>query len=75
MPDDDLILERMKKWTEKLTPKERRKPTLFRMDGRTFTPDQVIEEVEKDTPMGKVFKRAEELMLKRTLEKKKAAGL
>ncbi len=75
MPDDDLILERMKKWTEKLTPEERRKPTLFRMDGRTFTPDQVIEEVEKDTPMGKVFKRAEELMLKRTLEKKKEAGL
>lgn len=75
MPDDDLILERMKKWTEKLTPEERKKPTLFRMDGRTFTPEQVIEEVEKDTPMGKVFKRAEELMLKRTLEKKKAAGL
>lgn len=75
MPNDDLILERMKRWTEKLTPEERRKPTLFRMDGRTFTPDQVIEEVEKDTPMGKVFKRAEELMLKRTLEKKKAAGL
>lgn len=75
MPDDDLILERMKRWTEKLTPEQRRKPTLFRMDGRTFTPDQVIEEVEKDTPMGKVFKRAEEMMLKRTLEKKKAAGL
>lgn len=75
MPDDNLILERMKKWTEKLTPEQRRKPTLFRMDGRTFTPDQVIEEVEKDTPMGKVFKKAEELMLKRTLEKKKAAGL
>ncbi len=75
MPNEDLILERMKRWTEKLTPEERRKPTLFRMDGRTFTPEQVIEEVEKDTPMGKVFKRAEELMLKRTLEKKKAAGL
>lgn len=75
MPNDDLILERMKRWTEKLTPEQRRKPTLFCMDGKIFTPEQVLKEVEKDTPAGKVFKRAEELMLKRTLEKKKAAGL
>lgn len=75
MPNDDLILERMRKWTEKLTPQERKKPTIFCMSGKTFTPDQVIEEVKRDTPTGRVFKRAEELLLKRTLEKKKAAGL
>ncbi len=75
MSNDNLILERTKRWVEKLTPEQRRKPTIFRMDGRTFTPDQVIEEVEKDTPMGRVFRRAEELMLKRTLEKKKKVGL
>ncbi len=73
--DDDLILDRIKRWTEKLTPEQRKRPTLYRMDGRTFTPDQVIEEIEKDTPMGKVFKEAEEKLLKRTLEKKKQAGL
>ena len=72
---DDLILGRIRRWTGRLTPEERKKPSLFRMDGRTFTPDQVIEEIEKATPMGKVFREAEEKLLKRTLEKKKQAGL
>ncbi|MBA7658118.1 hypothetical protein ES703_66066 [subsurface metagenome] len=75
MPNNDLILERVKRWTETLTHEQRKKPTLFTMDGRTFTPDQVLEEIEKDTPIGKVFKRAEELMLERTLQKKMEMGL
>lgn len=66
MPDDELILERIKK---------SRKPTLFCMDGRIFTPEDQVREAEEDTPIGRTFKRAEELMLKRTLERKRAAGL
>lgn len=75
MPDEGLVVERIKESIKKLTPEERKKPSIFRMDGRTFTPDQVLEEVEKDTTMGKMFKKAEEKMLQRTLDKKKAAGL
>lgn len=73
--DDELVTERMKRWTESLTLEQRKKPTLFTMDGRTFTPDQVLEEIEKDTPMGKVFKDAEAKMLERTLRKKMEMGL
>lgn len=70
----DLVTERVKRWVESLTPEQRKRPTLFTMD-RTFTPDQVLEEIEKDTPIGKVFKEAEAKMLERTLQKKREAGL
>lgn len=75
MMDDDLLKERVDRWVKALTPEQRKKPTIFFMDGRTFTPDQVIKEIEKDTPAGKVFKKAEAKMLERTLQKKKEAGL
>lgn len=73
--NEDLVIERVKRWTEKLTPEERKKPSLFCMSGEIYTPDQVIEEIKKDSPIGKTFRKAEELLLKRTLEKKRAAGL
>ncbi len=70
----DLVTERVKRWVESLTPEQRKRPTLFTMD-ETFTPDQVLEEIEKDTRIGKVFKEAEAKMLERTLQKKREAGL
>jgi hypothetical protein len=75
MADDDLIKERIKRWTDSLTPEQRKKPTIFFMDGRTFTLEQVVKEIEEDTPAGKVFKKAEAKLLERTLQKKKEAGL
>jgi len=75
MADDDLIKERVKRWVGTLTPEQRAKPTVFSMDGRMFTPDQVLKEIEEDTPMGKVFKAAEAKLLERSLQRKKQAGL
>jgi len=70
-----LLIARTKSWVESLPPADRTKPSIMTMAGKVFTPEQVVAEMEKDTPMGKVFKAAEELMLKRTLDKKKKAGL
>jgi len=75
MADDDLIKERVKHWVGTLTPEQRAKPTIFTMSGKMFTPDQVLEEIEKDTPMGKTFKAAEAKLLEYSLQKKKQAGL
>jgi len=75
MADDDLIKERVRRWVGSLAPEQRRKPTIFFMDGRTFTPEQVVKEIEEDTPVGRTFRRAEELMLERTLQRKRQAGL
>jgi len=74
MPDD-LIKERVKRWVGTLTPEQRAKPTIMMMNGRTFTPDQVLDEIEKNTPIGKTFEAAEAKLLERTLLRKKQAGL
>lgn len=75
MADDALIKERVKRWVGTLTPEQRTKPSVFTMSGKRFTPDQMLQEIEKDTPMGKVFKAAEAKLLERTLQSKKQAGL
>jgi len=77
MTDDQskLLIERTRKWVGSLSAEARKKPTIFTMSGKTFTPDQVVAEMEKDTPMGKVFKAAEAKMLERTLQSKKKVGL
>jgi len=75
MSNDDLIKERVKRWVGTLTLEQKTKPTVFTMSGRMFTPEQVLEEIEKDTPMGKTFKAAEAKLLERSLQKKKQAGL
>lgn len=74
MADDELIIERERRWVKSLSPEQRKKPTIFCMD-RRFTPEQVLEEMEKDTAIGKVFKQAEAKMLERTLARKRMMGL
>jgi hypothetical protein len=73
--DDALIIERVKRWRDKLTPEQRTKASILTMSGKRFTPDQMLQEMENDTEMGKVFKAAEAKLLERTLQSKKAAGL
>lgn len=68
MTDDDVVKARLRKISEKL-PDVR----LMKMNGQVFTPDDVVQEVEEDTPMGRVFKKAEEKMLERVKEKEKKA--
>ena len=75
MADDALIKERVKRWVGTLPLAERTKPTVFTMNGNVFTPNQVLEEIEKDTPMGKVFKAAEAKLLEHSLQKKRQVGL
>lgn len=71
----DLVTERYRKFVKELPSEKRDKPSLFCMNGKTYTPDQVLDEMERDTDAGKVFKRAEEKLLERTLERKREAGL
>jgi hypothetical protein len=75
MTNDDLIKARVKHWVDTLTPEQKTKPSVFTMSGKRFTPEQMLQEIENDTPMGKVFKAAEAKLLERTLQSKKAAGL
>jgi len=75
MANDDLIKERVKRWVDTLTPVQKTTPSVFTMSGKRFTPEQMLQEIEKDTSMGKVFKAAEAKLLERTLQSKKQAGL
>lgn len=49
-----LALSEIKDWFNKL-PQERKDSPVMGTDTRTFTPRQIVEEVENDTEYGKIF--------------------
>ena len=63
----DLLLERYRMWLESLPSRERRRPLLFTMGGRVYTPEDVLREMQRGTRMGRVFEEAEGKLLRRTI--------
>ncbi|MBN1133500.1 MAG: hypothetical protein JXA38_00955 [Methanosarcinaceae archaeon] len=51
-----LILDDVQQWIGKLTPEKREEPYLV-IGMRTFTPNQLLEEVKKDTEIGRMVSR------------------